>query len=186
MTKRSVRRLLSAVLLVGLVALFAAACGSSQQATSSSAAMSTSTSEASGQTADTTATSDSSQEPASSSNAGASGSIVFSGLIDYPMTFTALDMDYMDWVTVTADDPQLGSTEYEGVKLSDIFSYVGVQSDATALAITGSDGTTAEVTLADISSDALLAVADDGSLSTVMPGMASEAWVKDIVKMEFR
>ena len=102
------------------------------------------------------------------------------------MTFTALDMDYMDWVTITADDPTLGSTEYEGVLLSDIFSYVSVQADATTVVVTAADGSTSEVTLADVSGDALLAIGGDDSLSTVMPGMASDAWVHDIVKMEFR
>jgi len=182
MTKRSFRRVLPAVLLVGVVALFAVACGGSQQTTTSSLAASgqttTSASVASGQT--TTSASVASNET------GKSGSIVFSGLIDFPMTFNALDMDYMDWVTVTADDPELGSTKYEGVRLSDILKYVGVKPDAKIVVITGADGTTAQVTLADLSNDALLAVADDNSLNTVMPGMASEAWVKDIVKMELK
>jgi hypothetical protein len=159
MTKRTFRGLTLLAALVAVVALFAAACGGSAQTTTSVSVGST--------------------------EAGTSGSIVFGGLIDYPMTFTALDMDYMDWVTITADDPVLGSTEYEGAHLSDIFSYVGVQSDAKTVVITAADGSTSEVTLADVGSDALLAVADDNTLSTVMPGMASSAWVKDIVKMTF-
>ena len=161
MTVRSFRgRILVTALATGLVtalALFAASCGGSTGTTASS-----------------------------STESGTSGSIVFSGLLDYPMTFTALDMDYMHWVTITADDPTLGSTEYEGVPLSDIFAYVGVRSAATTVVITAADGSTSEVTLADVSSDALLAVGDDDALSTVMPGMASSAWVKDVVKMEFK
>jgi len=171
MTKRSFRLFLPAALLVGLVALFAVACGGSQQTTTSSSA-----------TSNQTTTS----APGPSTETGKSGSIVFSGLVDYPMTFNALDMDYMDWVTVTADDPELGSTKYEGVRLSDILNYVGVQPDAKIVVITGADGTTTQVTLADLSSDALLVVADDNSMSTVMPGMASEAWVKDVVKMKLK
>ena len=145
MTKRSFRRALPAAVLVGLVALFAVACGGSQPTTTS-------------------------PPGPSPTETGKSGSIVFSGLVDFPMTFNALDMDYMNWVTVTADDPELGSTKYEGVRLSDILTYVGARPDAKVLVITGSDGTAAQVNLADLSSDALLTVADDNSLSTVMPG----------------
>jgi DMSO/TMAO reductase YedYZ molybdopterin-dependent catalytic subunit len=159
-TKRTFRDLILVAALVAAVALSAVACGSSSQTTTSASVGST--------------------------EIGTSGSIVFSGLIDYPMTFTALDMDYMDWVTIAADDPELGSTKYEGVHLSDIFSYVGVQADAKTVVITAADGSTSEVTIADVSSDALLAVADDNTLSTVMPGMASAAWVKDVVKMTFK
>jgi hypothetical protein len=171
MSKRTFRSLILIAILVTAVALFTAACGSSAQTTTSATASASDSTTSASVGSTETATSD---------------SIVFSGLIDYPMTFTALDMDYMDWSTTTADDPELGSTKYEGVPLSDIFSYVGVQPDAKTVVITAADGSTSEVTLADVNADALLAVADDESLSTVMPGMASDTWVKDIVKMTFK
>lgn len=171
MTKRTFRGLILVAALVTAVALFAAACGSSAQTTTS---------------ASTTSEQSNTMVSVGSSETGMRGSIVVSGLVDYPMNFTFLDMDYMDWVTVTADDPTLASTEYEGVLLSDIFSYVGVQPDATTVVITASDGSTNEITLADVSDDALVVVGEDDSLGTVMPDMASEAWVKDIVKMEFK
>lgn len=124
---------------------------------------------------------------AAASTTAESGSIVFDGLVDRPMTLTRADLDYMDWQTVTADDPTSGTTEYQGVLLSEIFTYVGVRSDATSLVITASDGSTVEITLASINSDqAIIAVADDGALSTVMPGQESKAWVEDVVSMELK
>jgi hypothetical protein len=93
----------------------------------------------------------------------------------------------MDWVTVTADHPELGATKYQGVTLTDIFSYVGVESDATTLVITGSDGSTVSIPLADIASkDAMIAVDDDDKMNAVLPGLESEAWVEDVVSMEFK
>jgi hypothetical protein len=186
MTKCYFRRFLPAALLVGLVALFAVACGGSQQTTTSSSAASGQTTTSLSVTSNVTSNQTTTSASAASTGTGKSGSIVFSGLIDYPMTFNALDMDYMDWSTVTAEDPELGSTKYEGVRLSDILNYVGVKPDAKVVVITGADGTAVQVTLADLSNDALLALADDNSLNTVMPGMASEAWVKDVVKMELK
>lgn len=116
----------------------------------------------------------------------ASGSIVVSGLVDYPMTFVTLDTDYMDWATVTADDPEVGSTTYDGVRLSEVFSYVGVQTEAATVLVVGSDRSSVELTLADISADALITVTPDGAFDLVMPGMSDDAWIDDVVGMEFR
>lgn len=115
-----------------------------------------------------------------------SGSIVVDGLVDYPMTLTVMDMDYMYWVTTTAQHPEQGATEYQGVMLNDVFSYIGARDGATTLVLTGADGTTAEVALADIGEDALLAVDDDDVMSTVMPGLDASAWVDDLVGMTFK
>jgi hypothetical protein len=180
-TKHTYRGALMAAALIAAVSIFAAACGGgSETATTAASAVTT--------TADTAATGaaatdDTAAAPGDSTE---SGSVVVSGLVGYPMTFTAVDMDYMDWVTATAEDPTSGSASYDGVPLSDIWTFFGVQTDATTVVITGADGTTAEVTLADIGSDALLAVADDFSFNMVMPGLDGEAWVKDVVAMEFK
>jgi len=114
-----------------------------------------------------------------------SGSIVVSGLVDYPMTFVTLDTDYMDWVTVTAEDPDTGWTEYDGVRLSEIFAYVGLQSEATSLTVTGYDGTSLVLTLADVDQDALLTVTDDNAFDLIMPSIDGQLRVDDVVTMEF-
>lgn len=157
--------LLSAVALTLMsVVLFATACGGTDQSTTAG------------------------DDPVvKDGSTGESGSIVIDGLVDYPMTFTILDMDYMDWVTITADHPQLGPTEYEGVRLSEILSYVGAQSDAKTLIIKAVDGSGVELALADITSDdAMIAVSEDDSLNAVMPGLEAEAWVSDVASMQFK
>jgi hypothetical protein len=157
------RRLSAAVLILATAAVFATGCGDSTATTSTSAsATSTSTSTAS------------------------SGEVVIEGLVDYPMTLTAVDVDYMEWVTVTADDPETGPTDYEGVLLADIFSYVGVQPDAATLILTAFDGTSVEIPLDDISSDeALLALGEGDVMNAVLPGLESDTWLEDIVSMRF-
>jgi len=158
MKGRTYRGLLMVTALAAAVAIFVSACGGDSGA-------------ASGDTV--------------GSDALQSGSIVVSGLVDYPMTFTAVDMDYMDWITATVEDPTSGSVSYDGVSLTDIWTFFGVQSDAKTVVITGVDGTKSEVALSDIGSDAFLAVGDDNSLNMVMPGLDAQAWVKDVVAMEF-
>jgi len=72
-----------------------------------------------------------------------------------------------------------------GMRLNALLDQVKVKSEATKLVFTAADGFTAEVSLADARkcSDCLVAFAD-GMLSTVMPGMPSNVWVKDVLKIE--
>jgi hypothetical protein len=74
------------------------------------------------------------------------------------------------------------------VRLSDLFAALEVQSGATTVVMTASDGYMAEVPLADIqaSADAMLTIGDDGKLGVVTPGMESKSWVKDVVSLEFK
>lgn len=184
MTKTMFRGATIVAALVAAVAVFAAACGGAAETTATSATASTVAPATTAPSGDATVTS---TDAGSSDTATTeSGSIVVSGLVDYPMTFTFVDMDYMNWVTATVDDPASGSTSVEGVKLSEIFTFYGMQTAAKTLVVTGSDGTTAELTLADISADALLAVTDDDTFNLEVPGMPAADWVKDVVSMEFK
>lgn len=174
MTTRHPRYLvLVAVLLLAGTTIFAAACGGSDETTTTTAAETTTT-------AGTAAT--------EASAGGTSGNVSVEGLVDNPMTLTAAELEKMTVAEITVDHPKLGMTDYRGVRLSDLFTTLGVQSGATALTMAASDGYMAEVALADIaaSADAILAIGDDGTLSVVIPGMESKSWVKDAVSFEFK
>ena len=169
---------LAAVALLSGLAIFVAACdGSSVTMALGQDTATTAAAGAGAEAAETTT---------AASSVGESGAIFLDGLVDYPMTLTLLDMDYMYWVADTVDNPELGPIEYEGVLLVDIFDYVGVQTDATTVVITGSDGSKVEVPLDEIPGDeAMIAVGDGGTMNAVLPGLGSEAWVKDVVAMHF-
>jgi hypothetical protein len=156
------RRLSAAVLVLTAAAIFATGCDDSTDATSTAASVTS-----------------------ASTSVESSGEVVVEGLVDYPMTLSALDVDYMNWVTVTADHPEAGLTDYEGVLLADIFTYVGVQPDAATLILTASDGTSVEIPLDGISDDALLTLEEDNVMSAVLPGLEGETWLEDIVSMAF-
>ncbi len=173
MKKRTVSALFAAIALSAGVALFAASCGgTAQTATTATSVATTAVSSAT----ETTAASGT----ATSAAVAQSGTIVVSGLVDYPMSFTSVDMDYMDWVTVTQS-----GTAYEGVHLSDIWTFYGVQSTAKTVTVTAADGSKTQVTLADISSDSILAVGDDQSFTLVMPGMTAAELVQGVTAMDF-
>lgn len=119
---------------------------------------------------------------------GTSGNVSVKGLVDDPVVITAAELEKMTLVDITVDHPKLGLTDYRGVRLSDVFAALGVQSGAATLTMTASDGYMAEVPLADIagSADAILAIGEGGVLSVVIPGVESKSWVKDVVSFEFK
>lgn len=123
-----------------------------------------------------------------SSSAGTSGNAAVKGMVDNPTALTAAKLETMTVTEITVEHPKLGMTDYRGVRLSDLFAALGVQSEATTLVMTASDAYMAEVPLSDIqgSTDAILAIGDDGRLSVVIPGIESKSWVKDVVSLEFK
>ncbi len=170
--KRRVRPvlLLAVCLLVIGLTVFAAACGDSDETTTTAAAQTTTTA------AETTTT----------AAAATSGTVVVKGLVDDPATLAVADLQAMNVTTITAEHPKKGATEYTGVLLSEIMTAVGVQSGATVVDIGATDGYMAEITLAELDANAMIAIGEDGTLNAVMPGLSGKAWVSDLVSLDFK
>jgi hypothetical protein len=179
-SKRKFLVALTVVLVLALAAFLVAGCGSTTTTTTGAAPTTTATPAST----DTTAAASTDTSAA----AAASGTIVVKGPVDNPATWTVADLQKMNPVTITATHPKTGEAKYTGVKLTDLFTTLGVQSGAKTLVTGSSDGYMSEIALADIagSADAMLAIADDGTLNMVMPGMSSKSWAKDLVSWEFK
>ena len=156
---------------LAMIALLASAYGEAEDTTAVTAAVT-----------ETTAATDAA-DPAS----GGSGAEV-KGLVDNPTTLTVEALEAMTVAEITADNPKLGPTVYRGVLLSELFATLGVQSAATAVTIAAGDGYMVEIPLADLeaSTEAMLAIADDGTLTVVIPGMEAKNWVKNVATIEFK
>jgi hypothetical protein len=175
-SKRKAVMALAVGLIFTLAAVALAGCGGSSTTTTAAPGSS-----------DTT-TGGSTDTSASAAN-GASGTLVAKGLVDTPATWTVADLQKLNPVTITATHPKTGEAKYTGVKLTDLFKLLGVQAAATTLVTGSSDGYMSEIALADIakSPEAMLGIADDGTLNMVMPGMTSgKAWSKDVTSWEFK
>jgi tungstate transport system substrate-binding protein len=111
--------------------------------------------------------------------------LAVTGMVNQELNLTEADLLGMDVVTITAEHPKNGSTEYTGVYLNDLLEKAGIGDGAGALVMTASDGFSAEVALSDVQAcaDCLIAM-DGGTLNMVMPGMSSKAWVKDVTTFE--
>ncbi len=113
--------------------------------------------------------------------------LAIGGMVKSSLAFTEADLRSMDVVHITAEHPKKGSQEYEGVYLNALLEMAGIDTGATKLVLTASDEYSAEVPLADVSAcaDCLVAFTEEaGVLNLVMPGMATSAWIKDIVKID--
>jgi DMSO/TMAO reductase YedYZ molybdopterin-dependent catalytic subunit len=109
------------------------------------------------------------------------------GAVDNPQSLKFDALKVMQVVKVKAEHPKQGLQEYEGVRLNALLDLASVRSSATKLVMTSSDGFVSEVMLADVRkcADCLLAFSDT-KLNAVMPGMLSNFWAKDVVKIEVK
>ncbi|MDO9087680.1 MAG: molybdopterin-dependent oxidoreductase [Anaerolineaceae bacterium] len=111
------------------------------------------------------------------------------GMVETETGFTEETLRAMEVVSINAEHPKSGTADYEGVRLSELFELVGIKDGATTLVITADDGFSAEVSIAEIlaNPDCLLGFTETpGKFKMVMPGLASNTWVKGVVSIEVK
>jgi len=116
------------------------------------------------------------------------GDLVISGKVDFVMPFKLAELRDLDVITINTMHPKKEEmVDYEGVRLNDLLDMAKPQADAETLTLTASDGYSIDVPLADVRAcvDCLVAF-DEDSVKTVMPGLESMNWVKDLVAIEVK
>jgi hypothetical protein len=117
------------------------------------------------------------------------GDLVISGKVDFVMPFMVDELQDMDVITINTKHPKKDEmADYQGVRLNDLLAMAKPQADAKTVKFVASDGYAIEAPLADVlaCADCLIAFDDDGTVKTVMPGMESMFWVKDVVAIEIK
>jgi DMSO/TMAO reductase YedYZ molybdopterin-dependent catalytic subunit len=113
--------------------------------------------------------------------------LTISGLVDNELKLTDSALHAMTVVTLNLTHPKTGAADYTGVRLSDLLGQAGIQSGATTVTLTASDGFSNDIDLAAIQActDCLVAFdpANPGVYSAAMPDMASKSWVKDLISI---
>ncbi len=109
-----------------------------------------------------------------------------SGAFAKPQTLTLDAIKKMNVVTINASHPKTGAASYQGVRVNAFLDLAQIKPEATKLVLTASDGFSAELAVADVTkcADCLLAINANNKLDAAMPNMASNAWVKDVVKIQ--
>ena len=114
------------------------------------------------------------------------GDLVIFGNVDFTLPFMYAELQDMDVVTITAKHPKKDETrEYQGVLLKTLLDMVKPKQGASKLKFIAGDGYSVELPLADVLAcqDCMLSFGDDETMNSVMPGMESSAWVKDVVQI---
>ena len=124
----------------------------------------------------------------SSASPAAQGGLTITGAVDKSLTLDLAALKAMSPVKIKAEHPKQGMQDYEGVRLNALLDQAKVKETATKLVMTSGDGFVSEVPLADVKkcADCLIAFADGGKFNAAMPGMASNFWAKDVVKIEVK
>jgi len=120
----------------------------------------------------------------------ASGDVALTvtGLVEKELKLTADAVKAIGLVKAKLDHPKKGATDYEGIKLNALLAQAKVKPEAKKIVLIASDGFTAEVALDAVTkcADCLMAFGDGGKIHAAMPGMESNSWVKDVVKIEVK
>ncbi len=95
--------------------------------------------------------------------------------------FTLADLKAMTWVAVDYTDKDGETTTYVGVPIADLLK--AAKSKGTTLSIIASDGYEANIALAEVTEQSIIAITDDGSLRSVLPGGSGKLQVKDVTKL---
>jgi hypothetical protein len=109
-------------------------------------------------------------------------------MVDQELSLSMEGLKALGVQPITAEHHKKGPQDYEGVLLSAVLDEAGAQSGATMLVFTASDDYQAEVTMAEVEgcADCLIAIGATGSLTMVMPGLPSKAWVKNVISIEVK
>jgi tungstate transport system substrate-binding protein len=123
----------------------------------------------------------------SSSGAGAVALTVL-GAVGQEQKLALTALKAMTVVKLNLEHPKSGKQDFEGVRLNALIDAAKPNASATKLVMTSSDGFAVELTLTDARkcADCLIAFADGGKLNAAMPGMASNFWARDVVKIEIK
>jgi DMSO/TMAO reductase YedYZ molybdopterin-dependent catalytic subunit len=112
------------------------------------------------------------------------------GLVKTELQLTDAGMHKMNVVTLNLTHPKNGAADYTGVRLNDLLNKAGIQSGATTVTLTGSDGYTFDIDLATVQActDCLISfdATTAGVYNSAMPDQSGKAWVKGIVSIEVK
>lgn len=117
------------------------------------------------------------------------GDLVVFGAVETPLGLTEADLRNMTVVKIVAEHPKSGTTEYEGVRLSELLALAKPASDATTIILAAADGYAVEAPLADVLACADCMVAftgTPGKFRLAMPEQPSTLWVKDVSLIELK
>jgi uncharacterized protein YcfL len=110
------------------------------------------------------------------------------GMVTNEMAWSEDEVKAMESMTVQSTNKDGVVSDYTGVDLNTLLGLAGVATDATTVAFVADDGSSAEVTLAEVQAcnDCIVSFRNQGGFSTVLPGFSSKLQVKGVVEIQVK
>jgi DMSO/TMAO reductase YedYZ molybdopterin-dependent catalytic subunit len=120
--------------------------------------------------------------------AAGTAALTINGAVAKEVTLSLDDLKKMTITKETVTHPKKGQMDVQGVLMSDLLALVAPKDGVKTVTFVASDGYKVDVDLSAIKScpKAMVAIGEDGSLSTVMPDLESNTWVKNLTALEFK
>jgi DMSO/TMAO reductase YedYZ molybdopterin-dependent catalytic subunit len=114
--------------------------------------------------------------------------LTLTGLVQKEQQWTLDDLKKLDVVKLSVEHPKKGKMDVEGVNLKALLDMAGVKDDAKTFSMTASDGYSSQIDLKSVQSckDCLVVFNESGGVNSVMVGMQSNLWVKNLAKIEIK
>ncbi len=119
---------------------------------------------------------------------GSTTTLALTGLVQTQENWSLADLKNMNVATLTVTVPKKGQQQVQGIHLNGLLNMAQLKPEAKSIIFTASDGYSATLDLPAVKScsDCLVAFDENGGLYTVMPNMASSAWVNNVIKIEVK
>ncbi len=95
----------------------------------------------------------------------------------HDQSFTLEQLQALEQIEAAVD-----GTAYTGVRILDLLAAAGL-AEVPSILLVGRDGYSAEVMVADLDEQSMLAYGEGGTLDAVIPGQGKGAWVRDTVEI---
>ena len=128
-------------------------------------------------------------EPVAVTVTEADATLTITGTVNQTSYLNEAALRAMEVVKITAPNAKGVSSEFEGVRLSTLLDLAGIKDSATTIRFTAVDDYYSEVSVANLRAcaDCLLGFTNTAEkFKLVMPGMTSDVWVKDLIKITVR
>jgi hypothetical protein len=114
--------------------------------------------------------------------------LVIVGQVDTEIGWLEEDVRAMDTIQVEAKNKKGEMDTDTGVKVADLLNLAGVKAKATNVVFVAADGTTAEISLADIQTceECILSFRQNGGFSLIAPNLSKDAKLRGVVKFEVK
>lgn len=110
------------------------------------------------------------------------------GSVEKEIGWTEESVRGMDTLEAESTNKEGETKTYTGVPINTLLGLAGVKQGAATIVYVCDDGSTAEVTLADLEgcADCIVSFRNQGGFSIVMPGFPGKVQVKDVVEIQVK